>query len=870
LPKGERGFSDYLVYSHMAAPGVLALKNGSFVVGYLYEGPDMESASVEEIEHLHAMVNSATRRLGNGWMVHFESVRKPADAYPTNHFTEPVNRLIDLERSAQHKVEGAHFETMHFMFFTYLPPAIDKNGVYRKIADFLSEGHSGNADDDRTVEYMENTIADVLDVLGQGVKMKRLGFVPEQRENGGYETDCGYDELLTVLNYLTNGRWHPIKTTPCNTAYIDVMLARDVWLGSPKAPMTLDRKFLGLVSVIEYPLETYPGILRQLAMLPYEIRWSNRYIFSDFRKAQSMLDSQRKKWAQKVRSFISQIMQNDRAPVNQDAVHMVSDIDNASEELTAGWVGYGKHTSVVVVRADTPEAAEHITREVVKVFERNGFPARIEGINGMEAFIGSLPGHGHENVRKALINTLNLAHIVPLTNEWAGEQYNPSPEISKHYLAEGIAAAAPALIQATSAGSTPFRLNIHVSDLGHTLVLGPSGSGKSTLLALIVSQFERYKNARIFVFDKGYSMYPLCMALNDSVHYDLGSDANANTKNLSFCPLGEIDTVTDQGSAAEWLESMLILQGGEMTPARRTAISDALKILASSTASRAEEVEVETEEQVTENLTIPGRTITDFLATLQDEELREIFSYYSLGHAGEMLDGMNDEIRYAKTTVFELEHLFNMDKKIVVPVFLHIFKQIEKRILSGYSEGQGKKSGCPSLIVIDEAWLALSNPIFATKIKEWLKVLRKNNCAVILATQSLNDIVNSPIMDAVLDSCETRILLPNPNALSDSMKDLYMKHLALSEHQVNLIAQAEKKREYYYACETTHSHRLFSLALGPVALAFTGASGKEDLAEVRKLVAEHGNKWPEKWLEQRKLRDWAKTWETLHEEKRDS
>jgi type IV secretion system protein VirB4 len=657
-----------------------------------------------------------------------------------------------------------------------------------------------------------------------------------------------------VLNYLVNGRWHPIQTTPHNIAYIDTLMARDVWLGSPAAPMTLDRKCLVLVSVIEYPLETYPGILRQLAMLPYEIRWSNRYIFSSFRKAQSTLDSLRKKWAQKVRSFAAQIMQNDRAPVNQDAMHMVNDLDDATEELTAGWVGYGKHTSVVAVRADTSEGAEHVAREVVKVFERNGFPARIESINGLEAFLGSLPGHGYENVRKALINTLNLAHIIPLTNEWAGEPYNPSPEVAKHYLAEGLTTPPPALLQATSVGSTPFRLNIHVSDLGHTLILGPSGSGKSTLLALIVSQFERYKNAQIFCFDKGYSLYPLCMALGDSAHYDLGSETE--TDSLSFCPLAEIDTVTEQGNAAEWLESMLILQGGEMTPTRRAAISDALKILASSTASPTG--------RTSADRTSAGRTVTDFLATLQDEELRQIFSYYSLGHAGEMLDGMSDSIQYAKTTVFELEHLFGMDRKVVVPVFVHIFQQIEKRILSGREKAQ---SGCPSLIVIDEAWLALSNPIFATKIKEWLKVLRKNNCAVILATQSLNDIVNSPVMDAVLDSCETRILLPNPNALSESMKDLYMRHLALSERQVGLIAHAEKKREYYYACETTHCHRMFSLALGSVALAFTGASGKEDLMEVRRLVAAHGKQWPEKWLEQRRLRDWAETWRRLHEEK---
>jgi type IV secretion system protein VirB4 len=851
MKKGERGFADYLAYDHMAAPGVLAMKNGSYLMGYRYKGPDMESATKTETEHLSAMANSAMRRLGNGWMVHFEAIRKPADAYPTNHFTEPVNILIDLERAAQHRLEGAHFETMHFLFFTYLPPAIEKNGLYRKIVDFVSDGSSRKkviSDEDHTVSHMQAIISDVLDALGIEMKMQRLGFIPTRNENGSYDATHGFDELLMLLNYMVNGRWHPVRLTPSNTVYLDVMLARDVLLNGNE--LTMDNRHVSMVSVTGYPMETYPGMLHQLMLLPYEIRWSNRFIFSDFRKAQSMLYSQRRKWVQKVRGFIAQIMQNDRAPVNQDAVQMVGDIDNATEELTAGWVGYGQHTSVVVLRADSHETAERVAHEVVKVFERNGFAARIEGANSMDAFLGSLPGHGYENVRKPYINTLNLTDIAQLTNEWSGEPCNPSPEIAKHYLREGISTPPPVLLQATSVGSTPFRLNIHVSDLGHTLILGPSGSGKSTLLSLIVSQFERYKNARIFCFDKGYSMYPLCSALNDSVHYDLGSEGS----NLSLCPLAEIDTVTDQGVASEWLESMLILQGGEITPARRSMISDAVKILARSTGGRHSRGDF-----ASASANAAGRTMTDYLATLQDEELRQIFSYYSLGNTGEMVDGRSNDIRYAKTTVFELEHLFNMDSKIVVPVFVHIFRQIEKRILSAFAG----TSGCPSLIVIDEAWLALSNPIFASKIKEWLKVLRKNNCAVILATQSLNDIVNSPVMDAVLDSCETRILLPNPNALSESMKDLYMKHLALNPRQVALIAHAEKKREYYYSCPATNSCRLFSLALGPVALSFTGASGKDDLMAIRQLIGQHGSDWPAHWLSERGLREEARRWADL-------
>jgi type IV secretion system protein VirB4 len=581
-------------------------------------------------------------------------------------------------------------------------------------------------------------------------------------------------------------------------------------------------------------------------MMPYELRWSNRFIFADYRKAQAILDSMRRRWVQKIRGIFSQLIGNDRAPVNQDAVHMVSDIDDAVEELTAGWVVYGKHTSTVIARGETREEAEKIGHEVIKVFERHGFAARIESINATEAFMGSLPGHGYENVRKPYINSINLLDIVPLSHEWTGEPYNPSPEISKHYQKERIATPPPSLLQATSSGSNPFKLNIHVSDLGHTLVLGPSGSGKSTLLALIVSQFERYKNAQIFCFDKGYSMYPLSAALHDSVHYDLGSEAHS----LSLCPLAEIDTVTDQGIATEWLESMFLLQGGEITPLLRASINDAIKILASSTAYSEDRAR--------------RRTMTAFLSTVQNQDLQQVFRYYTLGNIGQMLDGDRNDIKYAKTTVFELEHLFSMDQKIVVPVFVHIFKQIEKRILSAY---ESAASGKPSLIVIDEAWLALGNPIFASKIKEWLKVLRKNNCAVILATQSLNDVVNSPIMDAVLDSCETRILLPNPNALSEGMQELYMKHLALNKKQVSIIAHAEKKKEYFYACETRSYHRLFSLALGSVALSFVGASGKEDLVQIRRLISEHGELWPEQWLLSRNCEPWAQAWRKFYDEK---
>jgi type IV secretion system protein VirB4 len=127
---------------------------------------------------------------------------------------------------------------------------------------------------------------------------------------------------------------------------------------------------------------------------------------------------------------------------------------------------------------------------------------------------------GEEDLLGGIAPMLGNEHIL-----WAGQLYNPCP----FYPPES-----PALMVCTTEGSTPFRFNLHVGDLGHTLVFGPTGSGKSTLLALIAAQFMRYKNAQIFAFDKGLSLYPLCAASGGN-HYHIGED------DFSFAPLTRID-----------------------------------------------------------------------------------------------------------------------------------------------------------------------------------------------------------------------------------------------------------------------------------------------------------------------------------------
>src|SRR6185312_16728019 len=148
-------------------------------------------------------------------------------------------------------------------------------------------------------------------------------------------------------------------------------------------------------------------------------------------------------------------------------------------------------------------------------------------------WLGSLPGHVYANIRQPLIHTLNLSHLLPLSSIWAG------PERDTHL--DG-----PPLFLAETSGSTPFRLSIHVGDVGHTLVVGPTGAGKSVLLALMALQFRRYPDAQVFAFDFGRSMRAAALAMEGDWHDLGGAISGESAEFVSLQPLAGINDVSER------------------------------------------------------------------------------------------------------------------------------------------------------------------------------------------------------------------------------------------------------------------------------------------------------------------------------------
>jgi type IV secretion system protein VirB4 len=149
------------------------------------------------------------------------------------------------------------------------------------------------------------------------------------------------------------------------------------------------------------------------------------------------------------------------------------------------------------------------------------------------------------------------------------------------------------------------------------------------------------------------------------------------------------------------------------------------------------------------------------------------------------------------------------------------------------------------LLILDEAWLPLGHSVFRAKIREFLKTFRKENCGVVMATQSLSDAKNSGILDVLVESCPNKVFLPNITARQEVQSSLYQQ-MGLNNKQIEIIASATPKRDYYVV--TPYGRRLIQLALQKNTLAFIGVSDKENVTSIKSLKKEFGPTWPKEWI----------------------
>lgn len=800
MGRKEKGLQSLLQYAVMADNGIILCKNGSFLVGYEITTRDTASSTDTDLESFSSSISASLKNLGDGFTLHFDCIRSPEDYYPDkneNHFPDRITRAIDDERRIYFK-KGRHFRTTHYLFITWKPDISAQKMDSFLYTEEKEERQRKNGDDAgvKALKTFQNNLVEIEDRLSLSFRLRQLKDIPLQ--NGIYS------EVLEIINFIITGERHKIKL-PEIPMYLDYLLSsQDVTGGI--VPKIAD-KYISVVAIDGFPAESYPMMLSGLDSLSIPYRFNTRYICMDQWTALQQIENYRKSWSQKIIGFFDKLFNNAKAKPNKDAALMAVDAEEAYLINQSGFVGFGYFSGNIILLNEDKELLQTQTRDIRKVVLSQGFSARVETLNALEGWLGTHPANNYSNLRRIILHSLNLADILPLSTIYAGSAKAPCP-----FYPPG----SPPLMYAATDGSTPFRLNLHVNDLGHTLIFGPTGAGKSVLLAMIAAQFRRYKDACIFAFDKGLSMFPMVSAAGGTHYHIAGDDSQ-----LAFCPLKYIDTDAEQAWAEDWITTLATLQKVDIKPEHRTAIHDAVTQIRNSPDQH--------------------RTLSNLYHYIQHQELKEAIQHYTnQGAMGKLLDAPADSMTLEKYTVFEIEDLMNLGEANLIPVLLYIFHRIEKAF-----------KGQPSMLILDEAWIMLGHPVFQQKIREWLKVLRKANCAVVLATQSLSDARNSGILDVLSESCPTKIFLPNQDAEKETQKGLY-HGLGLNSTQVKIIAQARPKREYYVT--SSQGCRLINLSLSPLALSFAGVSGKEDIAAIKNLINEYGPEWPTQWLHARSIK----------------
>ena len=763
---------DYLPWAALVAPGVILHKSCLLQKTIAFRGPDLASSSDSEMMSAVARLNNALQRLTSGWALFVEAQRFEANDYPKASWPNGACWIVDNERKEQFEAADNHFESSYFCTFVCQLESSKRKKVqavfFESEENDLKSRKAIASDNQRDIENFVNQVAAIVGLM-RGV-FADVGELDD-------------DQTLTYLHSTISTNRHLVKCPPV-PMYLDALLPDQAF--TPGHIPMLGDNFIPSISFMGYPSESYPGILDELNHLGIQYRWVTRFIYFSKVDAQKEIEKYRKRWWQKRKTIWTMLKEEaanqESALLNTDAANKAADADAALQELGGDLAAYGYMTTTVTVWDKDLETAKNKISMIRDVIQSKGFTVKEESFNSKETWLGSLPGHVFANIRRPLLHTLNLAHIMPVSATWAGDHVNT-------HLLERCGCGTTHIVCET-VGQTPFHLNLNVGDVGHTLILGPTGAGKSTFLCLLEMQFLKYPNAQVIIFDKDRSARAATLGVGGSIF----EPGNENAP-VAFQPLADVDQEGERIWATEFVLNLLQAQNFQSSPAIKKEVQAAIENLAT--------------------LSKEQRTLTVFCSLVQDVDIRNALRPYTLeGTYGQIFDADHETLKTSFWTMLEMNSLMNMGEEAIIPGLDYLFHRVEQRF-----------DGRPTMLVLDEAWLFLAHPVFVARMKNWLKTLRKKNVYVVFATQEVADAIDSPIMPTILSACQTKIFLPDEEALTPAMTRAY-KDFGLSEAEINILAYAQKKRQYYY--RSTKGRRLFDLMLGKIALTFVGMSSDED------------------------------------------
>jgi type IV secretion system protein TrbE len=515
--------------------------------------------------------------------------------------------------------------------------------------------------------------------------------------------------------------------------------------------LRVDDYYIKVLTLKEPSSQSFPLIFKRLLEVE-----ANYYVATEWKKEDSgkmrrIIQTKRRHFHNTKRSFTSQVSLNDATTqdvlLDDSKESQVRELGEGVKEIELHGNYFGEFSLTVVIYDLDLAKVDRACADFYKVFSVHDAQLYEEKYNLLNAFLAAVPGNHVFNLRRLYLLNTNYAdfsflftlHSGAPRNEHLREEYLAVLETNHH---------------------TPYFLNLHYRDVAHTMILGRTGAGKSFLVNFLATNLQKYA-PHTFIFDLGGSFESLTQLFSGS-YVRVGLESSDFTIN----PFSLSPTKENLDFLALFVKVLLQgQQGVELDPATERELFHQIENLYSVDPSL-------------RTLSVLGNTLG------RDVALR-LSKWTRGGQFGFLFDNAEDTISFSRFQCFDFQRM-SQYPDLLEPLLFYILHRANAVI------SDRQISSVFKAFFIDEAWVFLKNPSIQRYVVEALKTWRKHNAAMILSTQSLDELKRSDILDVIIESCATKIFLANP----DMDRELYRRQFHLNENEVALVANLIPKQQF--------------------------------------------------------------------------
>lgn len=788
LQRKEIGVSKHLPFAYLDEHDIVRTKNGDYLVALKVEGISWDTLEDHELNFEQLLRAKLFGMLADPRFAIYHTIIR-SKVSTSLHLPQTVLMAKQLHTDYQQNLKTNSLFSNDLYITILLKGSGSKgNRVVSRLGRWFTQlshnlsqkqAHAIHQESTKALNEMTLRLITSLDKY----KIRRLGVIKTERGV--------FSEQLQFFSRILN--WDNSPLVAIDADISTYLPKRRLFFGAKgiesMGNLENDSHFATMVSLKEYPNNTYPGMLDYLLQLPIEMVITQSFAFQHRMQSREDLELQLRR------------LRQSRDPDEKGETQL----REALGGVVSGEFGFGFHHLTTMVLADNLKTLEENVAAISKRFGECGIVAIRERLNLEASFWAQFPGNFRYIVRKMPITTDNFAALCSLNNDPIGQK-------SGNHWGEAVT-----LLKTPS--NLPYFFNFHKpgSDVGHTLILGTTGSGKTLLTCFLLSATLKY-NTRIFYFDKDYGAEAFMRSLGADYSV-LGSGVSSGLN-----PLQLPDTHRNRRFLIEWLRSLLSAFGETLTSEEMEVIHEAVRLNYEKLAPKQR-----TLQSLAPAFGVGGP------GTLRSR----IDQWHSDRHLSEFFGAETDSLRLDnRFFCFEMGHLLEKANTIALPsVLFYLFHRIQL-VLDSSTEHT------PTIICLDEAWALLGNAVFSENIKNWLKTFRKRNAMVLLLSQELGDITKATLSESINAETATKIFFPD----AAPVKEVYQDVFQLSEREVSLLKSYSAEKNRFFLIKQPHESAFATLDLSGMERWIPLLSGNSDTVRLLHALMQQYGTESEKWL----------------------